>query len=155
MATSATISAANVKVLGHEEMIRFGFTHRIKLTHADLTDTTDTSVLTLALLSLKIGQIVRECCVDVVTAFSGGDCTAVGLEVGDDGDPNRYLVSLDIMGTTYQKLQPVGTTTSPFVYTAANTVDAVITPSTGDLDSLTAGEAYIYLKVTPPITDLR
>ncbi len=128
-----------------------GYTHRVVLTYADLTETAANGTQTIALLSLLAGQAVLRCALRVATALADASDAAfnsVLLEVGDGGDTDRYLTStqLNVNGTeVLYKLHP---STTPNVYVADDTVDALFTPGTGKiLTDIDVGELTLLFEV--------
>lgn len=135
-------------------------THKIIITHADLTDA-DTSQ-TIAIVpdtakytsaTVPAGTQVRLAKVQVVTAFSGGSVSAATITIGDGGSATRFLASTDIF--TAATWFANAAATSPYIYTTTDTIDAVFASTTDNLVNLTAGEIHIYLEVTTPTTDMK
>lgn len=135
-----------VKPLALHEIAATGFTHVVNIGFADLSTAGLTKTLAIYPESgtTAIGTAVEKAAAEVVTAFVG--CATLVLEVGDDGDVDRNLVSFDMKSTagTWKHTVP---STTPSVFNAANTVDALFTATTNNLDALTAGEVNIYLRI--------
>ena len=143
-----------VTPLSSEERLNGGFTHRINITYADLTETAANTAQTIELISLPAGSAVMQAAIRLVTPFEDVSDTGLNtttLIVGDDGDTDRFIASVELndnASEVYYKLAPVGTTTSPHVYTAANTVDAVFgSMAAKALNDIDAGEINIYLTI--------
>jgi hypothetical protein len=141
--------------LSSEERLNGGFTHKVNLTYADLTETAANTAQTIAIFTAPVGTVIEKVATRVVTAFEDASDNALNtttLIVGDDGNDDRYIASqeLNVNGSeVLYKLSPVGTTTSPFVYTTANTVDAIFgSMAAKALNDIDTGEVNIYLAVT-------
>lgn len=127
------------------------FTHKIVLTHEDLTTATANTAQTIALLSVEAGDVVTHAASKLVTAFSDASDSAFNtttLIVGDDGSTNRFLSSTELNENGTEVYYKAGTNTAGFAYTAANTVDAVIgSMAAKSLSDIDAGEVHIFLHV--------
>ena len=135
-----------------------GYTHKVVLTHTDLTTATANTAQTIELLSVAAGDVVTDAAVKVVTAFSDASDTAYNtttLIVGDDGTTNRFVTSQELnVNAAAEVLYKAGTNTAPHAYTAANTVDAVFgSMAAKSLSDIDAGEVHIYLGINR-LTDL-
>lgn len=127
------------------------FTHKIVLTFEDLTETATNTAQTIALLDVAAGDIVTDCAMVMTTDFedaSDSGFNATTLIVGDDGSTNRYLTSTELNVNGTQVNYKAGTQTAGFMYTAANTIDAVIGSMSGKaLNDIDVGSVTILLKV--------
>lgn len=138
------------------EEIRQGFTHSVTITHADLTETAANTAQTIAILTVPVGSRVAEVATRLVTPFAKSSDSALNtttLKVGDGNDDDRFLVSqeLNVNGSYVSyKTSPIGSSaTAPYVYTTADTVDAVFgSMAAKTLESLDTGEVHILLRVT-------
>jgi len=127
-----------------------GFTHKVTITHADLTDA-DTSQ-TLAIYpesgSFAAGTCVTRVGYNLVTEFDDAEdaVSDMNLYVGDDGSTTRWVNGVEVSekGTAVA----YGISATANCYTAANTVDAIFITTGGNLDTLDTGEVQIYLAVT-------
>ena len=129
-----------------------GYTHKVIITHVDLTTATANTAQTIELLSVAAGDVVNTAAVKVVTAFSDASDTAYNtttLIVGDDGTTNRYVTSQELtVNAAAEVLYKAGTNTAPHAYTAANTVDAVFgSMAAKSLSDIDAGEVHVFLGV--------
>ncbi|RLA51427.1 MAG: hypothetical protein DRQ98_11525 [Gammaproteobacteria bacterium] len=131
-----------------------GFTHKVVLTHADLTETTANTAQTIEILTVELGSRVSEASYILKTDFedaSDVNLNATVLEVGDDTDPNRYIVSkeLNTNGTEIQAWSTANdVNTVPYTYLTADTIDAVIgSMAAKSLSDIDTGEVWIYLNV--------
>ena len=82
----------NIEPLSVQEQAQYGATHSIKITHADLTETTNNTAQTLATVSVGNGTTCKFAGYFLETAFqdasdSGFNDTAI--EVGDGVLVNR------------------------------------------------------------------
>ena len=128
-----------------------GYTHKVIITHTDLTMATANTVQTIELLSVAAGDVVNTAAVKVVTAFSDASDTAYNtttLIVGDDGTTNRFVTSQELNVNGTEVLYKAATNTAPHAYTAANTVDAVFgSMAAKSLSDIDAGEVHVFLGV--------
>ena len=128
-----------------------GYTHKVIITHEDLTTATANTAQTIELLSVAAGDVVNTAAVKVVTAFSDASDTAYNtttLIVGDDGTTNRFVTSQELNVNGTEVLYKAATNTAPHAYTAANTVDAVFgSMAAKSLSDIDAGEVHVFLGV--------
>ena len=97
-------------------------------------------------------QVVLDAVANVTTAFtsSGGAITSLGLSLGDGSSATRYLSSVDLKTAGYA----TGVvSTGRYLYTAADTIDAVATIVGQTIASLNAGEVEILCCILP-VSDL-
>lgn len=129
-----------------------GFTHKVVITYADLTDTADVTK-SIAILpasgTWRAGTVIKDCAIRLKTAFDGGATSAMTLQVGET-DTDRYLpatqVHVDSTEILYFQTANV-TDTLPYATLAADTIDALFTATGANLTALTTGEVHIYLAV--------
>lgn len=143
-----------VTLLNHQEQIKSGYTHKIKLTYEDLTVTATATAQTFEAISVAAGQAVVACGLRVVTALSDASDNAfndTAITVGDGSDPDRFLTStqLNVNGTeVLYKVTANAVDTLPYAYAAADTIDVVVNSMTGKaLDDIDGGEFYVFLKI--------
>ncbi len=128
-------------------------THRITLDYADVLALGAGTTGTIALLSVPVGTAVRFAAMALVTGFDGSDASINSLlvEVGDGGDTDRLLAQTELAADgTEITYKTAATTTQPYVYLAADTVDALFTVAGGGsplLSEITSGEVELYLWV--------
>lgn len=141
--------------LSEQEERHHGFTHKIVVTHADVTGTGATKTLPIFPVSgnVAVGTVVWDAAFRLVTAFDASgnaSLTSLTMTVGDDGDVDRFLVSREIhIDGTEIKYDVSAPSTTPYVYTTANAIDAAFTGSASQaLDDLDSGEIEIFLKIT-------
>lgn len=133
-----------VQELSLADQVIYQATHLVKVSYTDLVGTAALTK-TQELLSCQAGQMVRSVWAKTKTAFAGGAISALGVEVGDDGDVDRNLASYSVFALGFKSIQP--TTTSPSVFASANGLDALFTAVTANLSALTAGEVWFYIFV--------
>jgi hypothetical protein len=144
--------------LSYEEQIASGFTHRVKVVAADLTDTDTAQTLQLfpqtSGKTLPAGTVVWRAGLRLATAFdASGDAAIDSLTVivGDGSDDNRLIASTQLAVDGTEILYAVtanAVDTLPYAYLAADTIDAIFTCSGGaspTLAEIDSGEVYIYL----------
>ena len=135
----------------HEEKAECGFTHRIKLTHADLTETATNTAQTIALLDVGVGALVSRCAVRLVTAFKDASDAAFNTTtviVGDDGDDDRFIASMETNENGTEILGKAHASTTPYVYLAANAIDIIFGSQSGKaLNDIDVGELHVFLHV--------
>lgn len=133
----------------------YGFTHKIELTFADLVGKTSGTAFpifpgTTLAQTYPIGTVIHRCAVKLVTLFVSAGSTEIDLIIGDGVDPDRLLVSSSVGGSATPPVAGtwyINPTTIPFAFTAADTLDAVLTFTGGTAAASTAGKIYIYLAI--------
>ena len=158
-----------VEPLFEQQAAGLGFTHRIRVTHEDLTETTVNTAQTIALLNVKAGTFVDRAAMVLVTPFedaSDANFNSNTILVGDGSVTDRYLRSntddtglqVNVNGTeVLYHVNPVaastaGLDTAPFMYTADDTIDLVFgSMAAKALSNLDVGILDIYLRVVPLI----
>ena len=142
--------------LPNETKAATGFTHKVILTHDDLTDADDAQ--TINLIPVAAGMAVKSAATELVTVFDSSDAATITttVEIGHNeasADPNAFIVSQELnpSGTeVFYKVQP---STVPFVYTEGSVaspkyVQAAFACTTGDsLADHTQGELNVYLEI--------
>lgn len=131
----------------NEAFINRAYNLKVNIKYTDLTDTaglTKTVAIWPSSGNAGAGTAIIRAATKVITAFVG--CATLGVEIGDDGDVDRNMVSSDMKATaaTWKVAVP---STTPSVLSAANTIDALFTATTNNLSALTAGEVDIYLEI--------
>ena len=130
------------------------YTHKIVLTHADLTETATNTAQTIPVLSLAIGDVVSAAAYRLVTAFTDASDAAfnvTSITVGDGGAVARYIPSKELNSNGTEIINwatSQATSTIPYAYLAADNVDVVFTSMAAkSLVDIDAGEVHIYLSV--------
>lgn len=141
--------------LGVEEAALIGATHRLILTHADITMATVDTAQTIEAVPVAAKMGVQLVDVRLKTAFQdSADAASIitAITVGDGGSTTRFLASteLNANGTEIWLKGGVNPNPQPYVYTAADTVDVVfLAPTSGkNLAALDTGEVHLYFKIT-------
>lgn len=144
-----------INPLSPSDRAYWGATHRIKVGHADVAALGASAAVALNIFpgsgtntaGLKFAVIA----VILRTAFDFSDSAINSLtaEIGDGGDADRFLVSQELAVDGTEILYKAGPgSTSPFIYTSADTVDLTLTASGGanpTLAEATSGEVDIYV----------
>lgn len=132
-----------------ETQALMGFNRKLVLTYADLLTWTSATAqavvpqnaLAASSVTMLANTRVSNFLTRVTTAFtsSGGAITTLTLSLGDGGSATRFVNAVDLKtaGCT------LGTTTQ-YLYTAADTIDAVATISGQTMASINAGSVEIY-----------
>jgi hypothetical protein len=142
-----------------------GFTHKVKITYADLTllaATSDTTVTipiypepSAALVGVNgpAGMCCRKAAVLLDTAFDASDASinSLLLEIGDGGSTARFFpqTEMAVDGTEVLYFESKATT-MPYAYLVADTIDVKFTVAGGGsptIDELTSGVLYIFLAI--------
>lgn len=128
-----------------------GYTHKVILTSADLTESTTNTAQTIELLDVAAGDVVHTAAVRLVTAMADASDSAYNtttLVVGDGASSNRYVTSQELNVNGTEVLFKAATNTAPHAYTAADTVDAVFGSMTDKaLADIDTGEVHVFLGV--------
>lgn len=139
-------------VLSQEEQAKTGFTHRINLTHEDLTETTANTAQTIAILTVAARDYVSDAAFNLVTPFEDASDNALNtttIIVGDDGNDDRYIVSTELNKNGSEILAFGAASTARYAYLAANTIDAIFgSMAAKSLSDIDVGEIDIFLKVS-------
>lgn len=87
---------------------------------------------TTALFDMSVGDVVLAAYCRITVAFDGTNSDAA-LDLGDDGDINRFIENADLTESTAGLYQGSGAGLADdfgFLYTTANTIDVVFTRET-------------------------
>ncbi len=139
--------AAILEQLGLEEMAATGATHKVVVTHKDLTETAVSTAQTLTPITVANLTSWQTTLGIIRVPFENtADAAFVSVlaEMGIGGDTARFLGQQEmcVNGTEIAVKVGTGTTTQ---FTGADTVDIVFTPTTGKaLSNLNKGEAWFY-----------
>jgi len=134
-----------------------GWTHVFVIPFTDL-NTTAATTKTITLLSLAVGDIVRNAAFCLTTPFDGGATSALSLDVGHNGatvdDPDSLLDAYEIHLDATEILAgdangaAFATLRTGFAPQEAADIEALFTATGGNLTLLTQGEIRIYLNVS-------
>ena len=157
----AISSGVIVTPLSLEETAKSGYTHRCRIPYTTVTtiggaNTTATVAIYDAqvgdVVTDRVGMYIREAWTD-----SDASLNSITVAVGDDGSTARFCSANQIAedGTEIDHFAALGggtaaTSTSPFAYNTANTVDALFTVAGGGdptCAEITAGSLDIFIQV--------
>ena len=133
-----------------------GYTHKVVLTHEDLTDTD--AAQTINLIPVSAGMAVKSAATELVTVFDSSDALTITttVEIGHDEstpDPNAFITSQELNPSGTEVFYKVNPATVPFVFTegtasAPKYVQAAFACTTGDsLADHNQGELNVYLEI--------
>jgi hypothetical protein len=141
----------NVFLLSNQEKAGQGFTHRIELTHADLTETATNTAQNIPIFTVTAGMLVTKAAMVLKTAFTDASDAAFNttpLIVGDDGNDDRFIVSTELNSNGTEVLYAAPASTTDYVYVADNTIDAIFgSMSAKALNDIDGGEVHIFLHI--------
>ena len=142
--------------LNRQEQSATGWTDKIVVTHADLTESAANTAQTIALISVPAGAVVANAAFRLVTGFQDLDDNAfngVTVVVGDGGSTARFIGSTQVCEDGSEVdfwATSAATSTQPYAYLVADTVDAIFSSMAAkNLAALDAGEMHIFLRVAP------
>jgi hypothetical protein len=122
-----------------------GFTHKIVLTFADLTQSGAGTAQTINMLAVANKQVVTRVATRLDTAFQNtGDAAfnSTAITIGDSGSANRFIASQELNANGSSVSAKAGATIN--AYTAADNVAIVFTPTGGkSLNALNAGQLTV------------
>ena len=139
-----------------------GFTHKVVLTHEDLTDTD--AAQTINLIPVTAGMAVKSAATELVTVFDSSDAATITttVEIGHNEatpDPNAFITSQELNPSGTEVFYKVHPSTVPFAFTegtasAPKYVQAAFACTSGDsLADHNQGELNVYLEIVK-LTDL-
>jgi len=139
--------------LNSNEQAATGFTHRVRLTHADLTEATANTAQTIAIFTVAARDYVQDVAFNLVEAFENSADTAYNtttLIVGDGGDTARYIASAELNDNGSEILAGPGVNAKcRYAYVTADTIDAIFgSMAAKSLSSLDTGKLDIFLKIS-------
>lgn len=142
--------------LNRQEQSATGWTDKIVVTHADLTESAANTAQVIQLISVPAGAAVSNAAFRLVTGFQDLDDNAfnsVTVTVGDGGSAARFVPSSQVCedGSEVDFWATSAATNSlPYAYLVADTVDATFSSMAAkSLVNLDAGEIHIFLRVAP------
>lgn len=101
--------------------------------------------------TVPVGFAVVRCAFNLITAFDFSDAgiTSMLLEVGDGGDPNRFIGQTEVAVDGTEILSQISlVATIPYAYLTADGIDLTLTVANGGsplLSECTSGKVEIYL----------
>lgn len=133
-----------------EERQQGGFTHRVTLTHTDLTQSAAATAQVIPLLALIAGLMVVKVATRLVTPFQNtadGAFNSAAITIGDGGTANLYLTSQETNANGTSIAAKAGTGTLK-AYTGADSLNLTFNSMTGkSLVNLNAGALTVFLEV--------
>ena len=139
--------------LSNEERLSTGFSHKVVITHADLTDTDTAQDLTLA--TLTEGQFTTRTGYKLITDFASANGTGLTVSIGNGSSATVYQAAKELQATEvdywFSQLVTAPPTGAADQVGETEAVLARFTTSGGTSPTLaeyTAGEVHIFLGVT-------
>lgn len=137
--------------LNDNERAATGFTHRINLTHEDLTETTANTAQTIAIFTLAAGDVVKDAALAVTTPFedaSDNTLNTTTVIVGDGDDDDQYITSTEVNVNGSEVKYKACAADAQLAYTAADTVDIIFgSMAAKSLSDIDTGELDVFLSV--------
>jgi hypothetical protein len=139
----------NITPASKQLQAALGCTHEVRITHADLTETTADTDQTLT-IAVAAGDLFQCLGMALVTPFEDASDAAFNstqITVGDGNDADEFLLQTQINenGTEVDYIAGTG---DAYAYTAADTVDILIeSMAAKSLSDLDAGELVLYVKL--------
>jgi hypothetical protein len=134
-----------------------GYTDIVEIEFGDLTETAVNTAQTIQLISVPIGTAVLGAEYRLNTPFTDASDAAfnvTSMEVGDGSDVDRFIVSKELNSNGTEVLYwatAQATATLPFMFTAADTIDAKFTSMADKaLNDIDAGKVTIRLRLSRP-----
>jgi hypothetical protein len=137
-----------------------GFTHKVILTHDDLTDTD--AAQTINLIPVTAGTVVKSAATRLVTEFDSSDAatTSTTVEIGHNdttADADAFIASQQVNTSGTPVSYKVNPAATPFAFVAGTAaspkyIQAAVGCTAGDsLADHNAGEIHIYLQVVDTV----
>lgn len=143
--------------LNAADQARYGFTHKVVITFADLTALGAVASGVVSLATYTAGLGCTKAAFRLVTAFTGGATSALALDVGHNGattdDPDSIIDNYEVHSTGTEIFFGDGngavfaTLRTGYYPLDAGVYEALFTATGGNLNALTAGEVNIYLRL--------
>jgi hypothetical protein len=137
--------------LPYEIKAATGYTHKVVITEASLTQGTDNTAQTLTLLTLPADTIVTDAATHLVTPFQLTGTTAYNsntIQVGVSGTLDQLIASQQINANGTPVTARRFNSNTPVAYTASTPIIATVASMASyDLLELNAGEIHIFLAV--------
>ena len=142
-----------VYALNDNERAATGFTHRINITHEDLTETTANTAQTIAIFTVAAGDVVNDAALAVTTPFEDASDNAFNtttVQVGDGDDTDQYIASTEVNVNGTEVKYMACAADAQLASTAADTVDILVGSMTAkSLSNIDVGELDVFLSVIP------
>lgn len=134
----------------------YGYTHKVVLTHDDLTDTDNSQ--TINLIAVTAGTVVQRAASRLVTQFDSSDATAITttFKIGHNdttADDDAFITSQETNPSGTVVSYKVNPSATPFVFVAGTAaspkyIQALVeTTSAKSLADHNAGEINLYLMI--------
>jgi hypothetical protein len=128
-----------------------GYTHKVVITEASLTQGTDNTAQTLTLLTLPADSIITDAATHLVTPFQLTGTTAYNsntIVVGVSGTTDQLIASQQINANGTPVTTRRFNSNTPVAYTASTPIIATVASMASyDLLELNAGEIHVFLAV--------
>ena len=139
--------------LNDNERAATGFTHRINITHEDLTETTANTAQTIAIFTVSAGDVVNDAALAVTTPFEDASDNAFNtttVQVGDGDDTDQYIASTEVNVNGTEVKYMACAADAQLAYTATDTVDILVgSMAAKSLSNIDVGELDVFLSVIP------
>jgi len=151
-----------IRPLSTQEKADTGMTHSVKVTAADLTETTNNTAQAISLNPVVNGSVVKYGGYFLKTTFQDASDAAfndVAIELGDATVTSRYLASSQINenGTEVTAgFTPYSSATAPHAYVAADTILLTVgSMASKALNDIDTGEVWLFISVVDykPLTN--
>ena len=100
--------------------------------------------------SLPPGGVIHAVKVKHKAEFTGGDATAVGIELGIASDPNKYAVSFDVNQTPSGTAMAVNTLLGTETEATSTAIIATLTVTDDTCDNLETGIVQFWILWSQP-----
>lgn len=139
--------------LTNNEIAGMGFTHRWKITYADLSAAATTESVELV-GDLVAGDMVESVYYDLITPFDGGATSELTIQVGYDlatgtDDPDAFIAAASVHAdaTAIANGLNTGAAKGGYAPYEAADMDILFTSTGANISVLTAGEVWVYARV--------
>jgi hypothetical protein len=137
-----------ISPLSKQAQAALGATHEVRITYADLTETTADTDQTLT-IAVADGDLFAVVAMALVTPFKDASDAALNdtkITVGDGGDADRFLVVTQI-NENGTEIDYLAGAVAGYAYNTADTVDILIESMTGkSLSDIDTGELVLFVK---------
>lgn len=141
----------NIVKLPQQTAAATGYNWSITLTHEDLTETTANTAQTFEVLTVKVGSLLKDAAIYLVTPFEDASDAAFNsntVTVGDGSDVDRFIAATQVNENGTEVDAKGSANTAPYAYTAADTIDIVVNSMSGkSLSNIDTGELKVLLNL--------
>lgn len=142
--------------LPNETKAAFGYTHKVVLTHEDLTDTD--AAQTINLIPVVAGTVVKSAATHLVSVFDSSDDETISttVEIGHNdtvADADEFIASQELNPSGTEVFYKVNPSTTPYVMDAGTAaspkyIQAAFACTAGDsLADHNTGELEVFLEI--------